>query len=233
MLGPKLPPVHDIVRLVTPSSIEHTAEAVRLHVNRGPTAFNYEPVRAIAAQARIRALPKSQFLSACMSSRNAKGRIQNAEVAGLVWDVGDRVESRVFTPEGRSFAIRADLSIRFQPDAFFIEGGRVVFFWLQPRRGFALSPYQLRIVATVLRRLYIVGDFEGAELEILDCRAIEGERVATRYRLADLDEVTQEELDAYFQVFADAWDNVVAAYQPRPSKRRQLRPDPNQDGLFD
>jgi hypothetical protein len=232
MSVPKVPPLHDVVRLTDPSSVDHTVAAVRLHVDRGPSQFNYEPVRAIAPQARIRTLPKDQFTSACMKSRNPKGRLQNAEVAGLVWDIGRKVESSIYAPERRLFVIRADLSIRFQPDAFFIEDGRVVFFWLQPRSGFALNIYQLRVIATVLRRLYIVGDFEHAELEILDCRAIDGEREATRYCLADLEPVTQGELDAHFQVFADAWDKVVATYQPRPREERELRVDPKQDDLF-
>lgn len=232
MSVPKVPPLHDVVRLTDPSSVERTVEAVRLHVYRGPTQFNYEPVRAVAPQAWIRTLPKEQFTSACLKSRNPKGRRQNAEVAGLVWDSGRKVASRIYAPESRLFVIRADLSMRFQPDAFFIEDGRVVFFWLQPRRGFALSTYQLRIIATVLRRLYIVGDFEHAELEVLDCRAIDGEREPTRYRLGDLEPVTQEEMDTHFQVFADAWDKVVATYQPRPRKERESRADPNQDDLF-
>lgn len=226
-----VPPIHDVVRLVA-SPEGSTVASLRDYYNGGGS-FNYVPVRKLARALVSGKLTKNAAMLSCLSKGSPSGRKQNAEVAELVWEWSRKHDFRCFDIKPRPYKIRADLEIPVKLDFYFVQGGKVYFFWLQPRKTYALNTQQFGILATVIRQLFAIDDFEGAKLQILDLSAPDGSDVRSTqvHSFDSLPMLTDEKLEQYLGDFAKAYD-LLTDEGFEPKKRQYKKPQDDQGQLF-
>jgi hypothetical protein len=133
--------------------------------------------------------------------------------------------------------IRKDVSVRVASDFYFVERGKASVFWLQPRRGFALTNLQMAMFGEMLRLALLQGDFAEAGVEILDLSAPDRSGRAPRTLLrADLPQVGEDEVTAGIQRAVEAYDAIQRMEIDWETLRRRSPPKEKpgkQDDLFD
>ena len=225
--------MHDAVRIATPD-LDETIRRFVEHVTAPSPLWTYSPVRRVASPLLARELPLSAALAACERRGSAVSRRMNAEVAQLVWDAGEGRTMQCYPLSRRYFSIRHDLQLRIPADFYLVEQGRPVVFWLQPRKGFALDDFGRRLLASVVHRELSL-EWDEFDFEMLDTSPLSpGEaRCARTFRFADLPLLSEREIAAVMQQFADAFDVVseMDLTPARNSERRTDQPDAGQ-GMF-
>ena len=230
----KLPSLElqDIVRVIRPS-VSETEQALRDHWS-SVAPFNYELVRRLSIALSKGDVPLSQVEAACARLRNKAARKPNADVARLLWRHLYGRSLFVHHLDKRLFPLRRDLGIWVKPIFYYVENGRVVIFWLQPRKTYALTDEQLGVLSSVIRRTFIVDDFEAADIEILDLSAPAGanDRATRVFSLESFKSISDEDLLSAFSRFAAAYDQVRASGF-EPARRQPPREaEDDSDDLF-
>ncbi|WP_244457580.1 hypothetical protein [Roseomonas fluvialis] len=152
----------------------------------------------------------SALKAACDAARMpGAGRASNWEVVQLVHAAGaGRIVQCHGMDDGR-LRVRRDLDLRVAADFYFVEGGKVAVFWLQPRRSYALTDTQLGMFGALLRLALLRGDFAGADVEVLDLAGPDGEpRNPRTLRLADLPTVDEGMVTDGIQRVVEAYDAI-------------------------
>jgi hypothetical protein len=200
---------------------------------RGRAPFNYLPARGVAKPVYSGDLSLAAALETCRARGIPAGRKSNAEVIKLIWAAAQGRNFKYYDLTPRMFPIRRDLSVPVDALFFFVEGGKVKIFWLQPRRGFNPSDEGLGLPAEMVRQMYRA-DFDDFELELLDLSvpADEAQHRSRRLGFGDLPAVSDKDLEAAAQHFADAYDIVRQMEIKRPERQRRERPSDTRD-LFD
>lgn len=226
-----IPPAHDVVRLVA-SPNGDTLSSLRAYYDGGGS-FNYVPVRKVARSLISGELTRGAATQACLSKGSPSGRKQNAEVADLVWEWSKKHSFSCYDIKARTYQIRSDLKIPVKLDFYYVHSGQVYLFWLQPRKTYSLNTQQFGILATVIRQLFAVDDFEGANLQILDLSAPDGsgERATELYGFEELPMLSDAELSGYLGEFAAAYD-TLSEEGFEPKKRQYKQPGQDQGQLF-
>lgn len=226
-IAKKLPPLHDIIRLLRHSHSE-MVEALEQY-SQDVGGFNYSAAQRMAGNAFSGAVPLGALLARCEQLSPKAARKPNAEVLRLVRSAGQGREVRPYAVAPRVLRFRSDIEIKISPTFGFVEGGAASIYWLQPRKAFALNLEQLGILVSVIRFAYLVEDFEGVGLELLDLSVPVGlaKRSSTTYRLGDLPLLSASAINDMFTRFLVAFDEAKMPARPRRPSRR-----PGEDGQF-
>lgn len=226
----KLPPVHDIARLLCRKH-EDTVQRLVQYFTEGGGGFNYSHSQRAARHIFEGTIPIEIGVDACHYLRPKAARKPNAEVLEGVGVAGRGRKVRTHVVKARNIGVRRDLLIPIAPTFLFVEDEFPSLFWLQPRRYHALDRDQLALVASVFQRGYLTDDFEHVGLEMLDLSVPDGcqDRGHRTFRLGDLDLRSEGEVDSALNRFALAFDEVSAM----GIKKRARRPRNARDGAVD
>lgn len=224
----QLPPLHDLVRLIRGDVFE-TFVALKDHCERERPAFTYKTSKALSPFLLSRTIDLNMALKACERDWSKVGKKQNAEVVPHIWTAGAGRDLVAYPAQLKIFPIRSDILIRVAPTFYFVENGAVSLFFLQPRKEFALSEWQLRLMASIFKLSYMVDDFQDVGLEILDLSVSSkgGPRSPTRYTLESFPLLSREEIEVLLQRFADAYDLLRKQGVTRKVRQPKQQPDPN------
>ena len=218
----RLPSAQDVVRLIRPT-LGETVEATKAYYEQQP-AWSYGPARAVAKPVFSGEISLETAVEGCKTRGNPLGRKSNAEVAAHVWHAAQGRSFLCYELSRRPFAIRKDLSFWVDPLFFFVEGGRVRIFWLQPRRHYAPTIEGLGTLAVIVRMTFS-DEFDDFELELLDLSVPDGteERVPRTFGFGNLPVLSEEQVQIALERFAQAYDTVRKTGVRRPTRRG--RPD--------
>jgi hypothetical protein len=228
-----IPSLQDIVRLTGPNA-SVTADNYRHYLARVPPSWGYSPAKRTSKASFSLEMTREAAVAAGGQIGPKAGWSHNREVGGLVWDLASkRGQFMCFDLPPRWLSLRPDFRVKVDPQFFFIENGRPVFFYLQPRQGRMSGVYSLRLISSAIHTLFAVDEFSGADLLLVDLSKPEKckERAVAAYSFADLPPLSVSEMEKFFQRFVDAYDIVSAegvvrkARRPRPTVERG-------DGLF-
>lgn len=229
----KVPPLQDVVRLTGPD-VATTAANYRKHLESAGPVWSYNPAKRQAKAVFSLQMTREAAIKACGQKGHESGRIFNQEVGGLIWDAAnDRGKFMCHLVKARKLNLRSDIQIRVDPQFLFVENGRPIFFYLQPRKGHVPAALGLRVIASAIHSLFAIDDAAGADLMLLDLSQPEGcdARAVASYNFTDLPPLTAGEMEAFFQRFVDAYD-LVSREGVKPKPKRP-RPDKDRgDDLF-
>jgi hypothetical protein len=206
---PPLPPCHDIVRFVR-STPEETEFVLLEHLKREPTRWSYQKARSLAPFAFTGDVPLSALKHACEQARMPSvGRAATWDVIQLIHGAGANRAVQCHGMDDGRLRVRQDLTLRVAADFYFVENGRAVVFWLQPRRLYAFTDLQLGMFGALLRRALLRGDFAGADVEILDLAGpAHGPRNPRKLLLDDLPVVDEATVTEGIQRVVEAYDRI-------------------------
>lgn len=228
-----IPPLQDVVRL-TGSDVATTIANYRRHLQGSGPVWGYGPAKRLAKAVFSLEMTREAAVDACARRGHELGRPHNAEVGGLIWDTASsRGQFICHDLAPRQLNLRSDISIKVDPQFFFIEKGRPVLFYLQPRRRHVPAVDGLRVIASVIQSLFAVDDLERADLLLLDLSMPAGcdARAVADYGFAELQPLPIGDVEGFFQRFVDAYDIVTEEGVDRKSRRP--RPDKERgDDLF-
>jgi len=221
-----IPPLQDVVRLIG-YDVATTAINLRKHLNGLGPVWGYSPSKRLAKAVFSLEMTREAAVDSCGQIGPKLGRSHNAEVGGLIWDVADqrgKFMCHDLTP--RYLNLRSDIAIKVDPQFFFVEQGRPVIFYLQPRRGHVPGVDGLRVIGSAIHSLFATDDLTRAELLLLDLSMPIGcdERAVVGYSFAELPLLPTADMEKFFQRFVDAYDLVTKegvdrkARRPRPTK---------------
>lgn len=229
-----IPALQDVVRL-TGSDVAATAANFRKHLRGVGPVWGYNPSKRLAKAVFSLEMTRDAAVESCGQVGHKLGRPHNQEVGGLIWDAAaDRGQFMCHDLSPRLLNLRADIAIKVDPQFFFVEKGRPVIFYLQPRRGHVPGIEGLRVIATAIHSLFAVDELGAADLLLLDLSMPPGcnERAVASYSFSDLPPLPTAEIERLFQRFVDAYDLVTAEGAERRSRRP--RPPAEKGGdLFD
>ena len=247
MTLPKLPDLHDLVRLWE-STFEKTVEGVEFHLTRAVPNISYRFARSNAKTAFSHAVSIEALRNGCQKARLENERKINLEVIEHLWHLGEGRavqcyaidDHRLNLPPGM-IRLRKDVVIRVRADFIYLENRNPKYFWTQPRRGFALNERQLGLMGSAIRHTLLRDDemfgpgYSPTDLEIFDLCVPPGlkVRVPTVRSLNSLPLVAKSDIEEVLQRVVDAFDHVmkkpidwatIRARQPR-------KPTPGQDSF--
>ncbi len=236
MAIPPLPPAHDSVRLIR-ETLDETCAVLLEHLRRKPNPWSYQRARSLAPFALSGEVPIAALKHACDTAPMIPaGRAATWDVVQLVSLAGAGRTLQCYGITDGSVNIRKDLSVRVAADFYLVENGRATVFWLQPRRGFALTDRQLGIFGTLLRMALLKGDFVDAGIEIVDLSAPPRQsRQVRKLGLGDLPEIPEPEVVQGLQRVADAYDAIKRMDIDWEALRRKAKPKERkgrEDDLF-
>lgn len=231
MNRPLLPPLHDLLRAYD-TTIDGTVRRLLDYYERRPGSFTYNPARRNAAPAFAHGVVQPQVRAAVTSYGSPAGRKQNLEVVDHIWDAGEGRTMSCYPIRHGLFPIRHDLAIRVPADFLFVEDRTPNIFWVQPRRGFALTELGLGALASIFRMTFLVDDLAGAGIELLDVSAPQGVRLHVRHTLATLPSLSDADVTAVVQQLVQAYDEVCAMERDWEARRATRAAPTAEPGLF-
>jgi hypothetical protein len=240
----RFPGLQDAIGSVVMGNPQKTAENLE-HFFRKPhfSEFDYRCAKDNSGSARTRQLGLIELdKRSFRANRKEVGRRNNREVLRAIWGHGKTGSTLLTSENAKQFWFRKDLKVTIGPTAIIAEDSKLKLFWLQARKSQVFSTLHLQVIATLLRRLFAVDDYAGAEIEIIDCRARKPGKWKYRadllFRDAALPSLSQEEMNTFFQTLADAWDlvllkedEILKEINERKSKKRPDEPDESQHGF--
>lgn len=226
----KLPSLQHIAKVIRPSVADTERELHRIDQSTPPV--NYSSAWRMARLLYSGDISLRAALDACDRLKPSPNARCNAEVVQIIWKDAQGAEYLCRPLKDRFFAIRRDLEIPVRPKFYFVKNGVVYIFWLQPWKTFDLSTVQLGVLASVIKLVFAVDDFEDAKLYLLDTSAENnGLRHPEVFGFHDLPLLSADELKSTLGRFATAYDAFVANRRPKPERPRR-RPDDRQSDLF-
>ncbi|MFC3429064.1 hypothetical protein [Sphingobium sp. Ndbn-10] len=228
-----IPSLQDVVRLTGPD-VATTAANFRRHLRGAGPVWGYNPSKRLAKAVFSLEMVRDAAVESCGRIGHKLGRPHNAQVGGLIWDAAtERGQFMCHDLSPRMLNLRSDIAIKVDPQFFFIEQGRPVIFYLQPRRGHVPGVDGLRVIATAIHSLFAIDELSAADLLLLDLSMPTGcnERAVVSYSFSDLPPLPTIDIERLFQRFVDAYDLVSAEGVER--KPRRSRPAAERgDDLF-
>lgn len=229
----KIPPLQDVVRL-TGSDVASTADNYRRHLESAGPVWSYDPAKRQARAVFSLEMSREAAIKACGQKGHKGGRPFNQEVGGLIWDAAnDRGKFMCHPIKSRMLSLRSDIQIKVDPQFLFVENGRPVFFYLQPRKSHVPGALGLRVIASAIHSLFAIDDAARADLMLLDLSQPEGcdARAVASYNFAELPLLSAAEMEGFFQRFVDAY--AIVSREGVKAKPKRPRPDKDHgDELF-
>lgn len=228
-----IPPLQDVVRLTGPDVLA-TAANFRKHLQGTGPVWGYGPSKRLAKSVFSLQMTRDAAVESCGQIGHKLGRPHNQEVGGLIWDTAAQCgQFMCHDLSPRLLNLRADVAIKVDPQFFFVQQGRPIIFYLQPRRGHVPAVEGLRVIATAIHSLFAVDELAAADLLLLDLSMPAGcnERAVVPYSFSDLPPLPTAEIESFFQRFVDAYD-LVSAEGVERKPRRPRPPMERGDDLF-
>jgi hypothetical protein len=228
------PPVPDLA-CVEGDTVEQVIEWLTHYYEDDGCPWNYRTgTRAI--KAAYKGLHRLDLLSAsCAQEKTKQGRISNGEIIGLAAPIAFGRSTQVFDLPARQFAFGRTRRAAYRIPFFFVEGGIVKLYYVQPRKQHGPTFDSLGMVAKIHKKYLLDTEFYGqaSDVEYVSLGAEEknGPRVVRRYSLANLKLWSDERLTARLTLIAEALDRIEGRGIVQ-SRRRPARPEPEMP-LFD
>lgn len=230
-----VPPVPDLARAAG-STVGEMSDWWLAYYDRDPVPWNYVRGTKIVRKSYEGLHNERALLAACAAEKIEQGRRSNAEIVSLAAPLAFGRQTQVFDLPRRQFPFGRDNRAGYRIPFFFVEGGVVKLYHLQPRKSASVSFEQMGMVATIYRRFILDTEFYGqnVDVEIVDLAEDEetGERAVNRYSLADLELWPEKRLQDQLSLIVESLDRVWNSGQIKPRDRKGRRPDPDMP-LFD
>lgn len=227
----KPPAFHDIARIIGRDIDETEARLYEYYTNTDKAFFNYRRALKLSRFVFGREVGLSQILESCKAEKTEQGRKSNSDVLRLLWGASDSRSVRTYELAPKFLAIRKDLRIRVAPPFYFVEGDKAYVFWLQPRKNYALDHAALGFLASMIKATFLVDDFHDVGLEVCDMSSPspKQDREITSYHLESFNIMSEGEATHKLQLFALAYDRLVArgVERSKRAQRSQQLPGPD------
>jgi hypothetical protein len=175
------------------------------------------------------------LLAACTQERTKQGRISNGEIIRLAAPLAFGRSTQVFDLPQRQFAFGRTRHAAYRIPFFFVEGGVVKLYYVQPRKEHGPTFEQLGMVAKIHKQYLLDTEFFGqisdVEYVSLGVEEKKGPRVVRSYSLDSLDIWSDKRLADRLTLISEALDTIEERGTVR-SRRRSARPEPEMP-LFD
>ena len=169
-----------------------------------------------------------QLVASAAAENTAQGRKSNKEIISGAAPLAFNRNTSVFDLPRRQFTFGREYLASYRIPFFFVEGGLVKLYYLQPRKGAGLTYDQLCMMATIHKRYLLYTEFYGqpCDVEYVDVSAMPGdkERTVRQYSLADLHLWTDEKLADRLTLIAEALDQVQNDDTVPERRRRPPKP---------
>lgn len=166
-------------------------------------------------------------------------RDNNMAAVGLLYPYFAKQHGNFYPIDKERYRIGLNTSVQNRLFGLVHSGSEGCLYWTQYRKSGALDEFGLSVIATVLREVYLEDpDYSEFSLKLLDIGADDdGDRHLRVYDSADLDILSQSDLDEFFQpVFLAINELRAEGYTPKkPAAKAPKGPyiDPDAPGLFD
>jgi hypothetical protein len=230
----KVPPAYHVAVIGTEANLAAAKAFLRVYHDEGAGPFGYDWFRQSLVDYLSGRCSQEDAETFCASRGAKAGRKPNVTLVRLVFPF---LRSRVGF--GRKinrdrYSFRQDLSSSVGPLVVTRDAGRLVLVTTQPRKHWEMSEDAWRLWASIVYQVHAGDDgpllFDAPELiiEILDLSGCDGDTREVRpHRFSPGDLLTEDDLTARLQLFADAHDALVEeGYVPM---RRHDRPADGDD----
>ncbi len=210
--GNPLPSAVDAARIIDED--ESVVERrLREYYKAARPPWNYNWVKRVSKNIYSGDLAVAAFRSA-LEQRTRKGKVRagiepNVDVALLLRKHSEGRVFQCFDIKPRKVFISRQYSLMLNPPFYFVEGGIVKIFWLQPRKQYALNDHQAGVLGSLLRLSHFRDDFSDAKLELFDASAPDATtREPRKLGLDDLPRISEEELTSSLRALLIAYERV-------------------------
>jgi hypothetical protein len=228
------PPVPDLA-CVQGETVEQAVEWLTHYYEDDGCPWNYR-IGTRAIKAGYRGLHRLDLLTAsCAQEKTKQGRISNAEIIRLAAPIAFGRSTQVFDLPARQFAFGRTRQAAYRIPFFFVEGGIVKLYFIQPRKHHGATLDQLGMIGKIHKKYLLDTEFFGqtSDVEYVNLGAEEkkGPRVVRYYSLDSLNLWSDERLEDRLTLIAEALDKIEERGILQ-SRRRPARPEPEMP-LFD
>lgn len=225
ILNPSLP---EIVRINADNLDEAVSQLVSDLTPRG--GFNYLPATKCVKSA-YKGLHSIKSLVAMPSLNDGSvGATHNREVAKLLAPLAFGRSTSVFDLSPRSFIYGKTRQASYRIPFFFVEGGVVKLYYMQPRKGTTFTKLQAELYVSIAKKFLLENEFydERTDVEFVECserNSGEGRTIAS-YSLDDLDIWEDGRIARHLKAVDEALQfieaNIVIPKRRRPLKDSDL-----------
>jgi len=222
--------------LATGSSIDEIASYFRSYYEKKIPPFNYVSSTKIIKSAYRGLHNESQLLAGCLGEKTKQGLKSNQDVVRLAAPLAFGRATHVVDLSRKQFQFGRELRSGYRIPFFFVENGKIILYFLQPRKRVNFSVDQLSMIATIHKRYLLDSEFYGqsTDIEYIDVSATgdDDERTVKCYRLSDLELWPEKRLADRLTMIAKALEALNESGVLAQLRRRQRPPVPELP-LFD